>query len=312
MKNRNKTNLIPEEIHRQVIRLGTDVPEQPPSFALSLGEVGIANKTVWVRLPEGRIPFIAKVTVSLPAELRGIHMSRIERVIAELDEQEFVDLRAYGMELGRRVLDSQRGAQGLVHLSGKLPHVRRSKISGYSSMDSIDISADIRLEEAEQAVTAKVMLGVGVCHITACPCTQLYNRDVFQADEHPCPLPTHSQRSLTSLQIEGGEEKPGFFDLLNCLESALHVTQDLLKRPDEAEIVLQSHQSPQFAEDAVRETARAAADYFDLLPDATRIIIESLSLESIHIHDVCCRLETNLAEIRRCVNQTERRDDSKS
>ena len=310
MKNKNKTNLIPEDLHRQVIQFGTDVPEQPPSFYLPLGEVGIANKTVWVRLPEGRIPFTAKVTVSLPAELRGIHMSRIEQMIAELDEREFVDLRAYGMELGRLVLDSQRGAQGSVHLSGKLPHVRRSKISGYSSMDSIDISADISLEEVGQAVKTKVLLGVGVCHITACPCTQLYNRDVFQTDEHPCPMPTHSQRSLTSLQIEGDEEKPGFHDLLGCLESALHVTQDLLKRPDEAEIVLQSHQSPQFAEDAVRETARVAADYFDL-PDATRIIIESLSLESIHIHDVCCRLETILAEVRQCVNQAERRDDSK-
>ncbi len=300
-KNKNKTTLIPVELHRQVIQLGKDVPEQPPSFALPLEEVGITNKIVWIRLPEGRIPFTAKVTVSLPGHLRGIHMSRIEQVIAELDEREFVDLRVYGMELGRRVLDSQRGAQGSVHLSGKMPHVRRSKISGYSSMDSIDISVDIKLEEVEQTVSVKIMLGVGVCHITACPCTQLYNRDVFQIDEHPCPMPTHSQRSLTFLQIDGNLEKPGFHDLLNCLESALHVTQDLLKRPDEAEIVLQSHQSPQFVEDAVRETARAAADYFDL-PGATRIIIESLSLESIHIHDVCCRLETTLAEVRQCVN----------
>ena len=303
-KNKNQTLLIPEELHRRVIQFGTDVPEQPPSFALPLGEVGIANKTVWVRLPEGRIPFTARATVSLPAELRGIHMSRIERVIAELDEREFVDLRAYGLELGRMVLGSQRGALGAVNLCGKLPLVRRSRISGHSSIDSMDVSADISLEETEQTVKTKVMLGVGVCHITACPCTQLYSRDVFQVDEHPCPMPTHSQRSLTSLRIEADGERPGFHDLLNCLESALHVTQDLLKRPDEAEIVLQAHRSPQFAEDAVRETARAVAEYFDL-PGASRMIIESLSLESIHIHDVCCRLETTLAEVRQFLNQSE-------
>jgi len=48
----------------------------------------------------------------------------------------------------------------------------------------------------------------------------------------------------------------------------------------------------------VREVARQAGERFGkVLPPETLVVIESLSLESIHIHDVCCRLETTLAEI---------------
>ena len=69
-------------------------------------------------------------------------------------------------------------------------------------------------------------------------------------------MPTHSQRSQTWLHLRSAAQAPAHQEMLTCLENSLHLTQDLLKRPDEAEIVLKSHIHPQFAEDAVRETAR--------------------------------------------------------
>ena len=51
-------------------------------------------------------------------------------------------------------------------------------------------------------------------------------------------------------------------------------------------------------EDAVRETARAVAERFSkVLPPSAAIEVESLSLESIHIHDVHCRFQGTLGEI---------------
>jgi len=80
---------------------------------------------------------------------------------------------------------------------------------------------------------------------------------------------------------------PSFGEILECLESALHVTQDLLKRPDEAEIVLKAQHFPRFAEDTAREIAKETGKRFGRkLPASTEVIIESLSLESIHIHNV--------------------------
>jgi GTP cyclohydrolase FolE2 len=104
-------------------------------------------------------------------------------------------------------------------------------------------------------------------------------------------LPTHSQRAITFLQIEDREEHLGFDDLFACLSESLHLSQDLLKRPDEAELVLKSHKQPQFAEDTVRKVAVTAASMFgDRLSPKSWMEVETISMESIHGHDVLCRL----------------------
>ncbi len=290
-------SLIDEEVHLRVMSSGTDVPEQSPSFAIPLNEVGIAGKTVWVQLPEGRIPFEAKLTVALPAELRGIHMSRLEQAISELHEISFDRLCDYTTSLAEKMITRQRGKKGRITLTGKRPLLRRSKISRQLSVDPLLVRVEAGIHRSDDGVDVHLSNGIGVCHITACPCTQVYNQDVF-AGQRDCPMPTHSQRSQTWLHVSGSGPVPPYIELLDCLENALHLTQDLLKRPDEAEIVLKSHQRPQFAEDAVRETARSVGVQFgSILPQSTGVVIESLSFESIHIHDVCCRLETSLGEI---------------
>ena len=110
----------------------------------------------------------------------------------------------------------------------------------------------------------------------------------------------HSQRSRTELLISppAADQLPAHQELVAVLNEALHVSQDLLKRPDETELVLKAHNNPQFAEDTVREVAEVAGRKFrDILPHDTRIQVHSTSLESIHIHDVECSLDVTLADI---------------
>ncbi len=289
--------LISTETHQRVLDCGTDVPEQSPSFALPLDEVGISGKTLWVALPEGRLPFEATVTVDLPADHRGIHMSRIEQAVTDLYEQQFSCLSDYVVTLAAKVVERQQGDNARVMLEGKRPLLRHAAISGHVSVDPLLCRVEARVKREKGGLRTQVTTGIAVCHITACPCTQVYNNEVF-SERGDCPMPTHSQRSQTWLFLSGPPPLPMDDELLSCLEEALHLTQDLLKQPDEAEIVLKSHRFPQFAEDAVRETARAAARRFSPgLPASTGVIIESLSLESIHIHDVCCRLSTSLGAL---------------
>lgn len=289
-------SLIDRETHAKVVASGMDVPEQAPSFAILLDAVGIAGKTLWVLLPEGRLPFTASVTVDLPGHARGIHMSRLEQAIAELHERPFARLSHYAGALAEMVVARQRGRTARVSLAGQRPLLRQSKISRQVSVDPLLVRVEAMINKDDPAAVI-LSNGIGVCHITSCPCTQVYNSDVFTG-RGDCPMPTHSQRSQTWLHLRGVREVPAYQDLLTCLENSLHLTQDLLKRPDEAEIVLKSHIHPQFAEDAVRETAHAVGRMFGAkLPAETGVIIESLSLESIHIHDVCCRLETSLGAI---------------
>lgn len=291
-------NLISIEDHQRVMATGVDVPEEFPTFAIPLTEVGISAKTVWIRVPEGRLPFTAEIHVDLRSDARGIHMSRMEEAISELADEEFSDPRHYGIELGKKILKSQKAGRGGVTLQGQLPWQRLATASKKVSQDTVDVSATISFSWVDNTILSQSMIGAGVSHITVCPCTQAYNRVLFGQAQNDCPMPTHSQRSNTKLMVESDPDRLTYAQVVSCLESALHVTQDLMKRPDEANIVLKAHHYPQFVEDAVRETARAAGLQFGrILPESTRVIIESLSFESIHIHDVQCRLDTTLREI---------------
>jgi GTP cyclohydrolase I len=289
---------IPLSRHSKAINDGKDVPEQAPSFQIDLTEVGISGKTVWILLPQGKFPFSAEIFVNLPRHVRGIHMSRIEEVVSQLYDKDFSDISHYARDLATLVIERQRGTCARVLVSGKFPLKRKTSVSQRISVDAVDISAEVCSSGTGNDMSFKTMMGLSLCHITACPCTQVYNQTLFPSVNSFLPPLTHSQRAMTKLCLEVHGGHPTYEEILECLEATLHVTQGLLKRPDEAEIVLKAHRFPQFAEDAVRETARQVGKRFSKkLPASTEVIIESLSLESIHNHNVHCALKSDLGEI---------------
>lgn len=306
----NLSTFISDEKHRQVLETCIDVPEERPSFPIELQKVGISGKTVWVSLADnngGHIPFTARIFVTLPANRRGIHMSRIEQAISALHDKKFSGLPEYGILLATHILEAQNGQSVSVELSGRMPLIQQAPVSKLYSIDSIDITFAVELRKDKPIATENVLVGAGVHHLTACPCTLSYNEVLFNRFHDPWPLATHSQRSRTELlvSLKNYEQLPGYSLLVGILDSVLHVSQDLLKRPDETELVLKAHRLPQFAEDTVREVARAAAEKFkDALPPETRIQVNSLSLESIHIHDVECCLDTQLGDILETLHST--------
>ena len=291
--------------HRRVLDTSVDVPKEKPSFPLPLDQVGISGKTVWVLFNNdqwGRLPFAAEILINLPGDIRGIHMSRIEQAISDLHDEKFNDLRDYAIQLGGKVMEGQRISTGSITLEGQVPLLQQTPVSEKVSIDTVEISVQAQFHDDRNLTSPMVMMGASICHLTACPCTLAYNEALFMHKGSPCPPATHSQRSRTSLAIESDSSSslpiPTFDELTDCLSSALHVSQDLLKRPDEAELILKAHRQPQFVEDVVRETAREVGRTFgDRLPPSTRVRIKSLSFESIHIHDVTCRLDTSLKKI---------------
>jgi GTP cyclohydrolase FolE2 len=297
------STFIPEEKHRMVLETGIDVPEEIPSFSIPIQKVGISGKTVWVCLAEnngGRLPFTARIQVNLPATRRGIHMSRIEQIITTLHDKQFTSLPEYGKLLASNVLETQNAQIVSLELTGRIPHIRKTSISRLASIDSVEVGCAVRLVKNEHKTMENIQVIAGVHHLTACPCTLSYNEVLFNRFDDPYPQATHSQRSKTELSVSTTDSKqlPAYEVLVDILHEVLHVSQDLLKRPDETELVLKAHRQPQFAEDTVREIARAAGKKFkETLPPETKIKIKTLSLESIHIHDVECCLETQLGEI---------------
>ena len=286
--------------HARALALGVDVPEEPPAVRLPLTHVGIAGKTIWITLPTGQTPFAADITVDLDADRRGIHMSRIEQAIAELVAQPHADPTEYARDLALRVLAAQGSETCEVAIRGELPIWRNGPVSGRSSLDTAKVESIARASVAGGRTTLSSTVAAATHHITACPCTQAYQAALFGPQERDLPLPTHSQRSRTMLSIQTEAAPPSHADLLRVLEGVLHITHDLLKRGDEADLVLRSHRRPQFAEDVVRETVRAALHALSpTLPPSALLRVETVSFESIHGRDVVCRFEASLGQLGR-------------
>ncbi len=300
--NKIRTALRPQfshSHHMAVVDRCQDVPEAPPRFPLAINRVGITEKTVWIRLPQGLMPFEAQIFVDLPPQYKGIHMSRMEQSMSELFKTTFDDIRSYTSCLAKSILMNQQGSVAEVKVTGKIPLTLRTSVSNKISLDSVQVSSKSVVRKRGDSVSTRQLSGIGLTHITACPCTQVYNRELFNNQGVSFPYPTHSQRCITWLEIETSfNESPSHQELFQCLCTCLHMSQDLLKRPDEAELVLKSHREPQFAEDVVREAAFEAGKHFSgkMAPESI-VRIHTTSLESIHNHNVSCTLECPLGDI---------------
>ena len=61
---------------------------------------------------------------------------------------------------------------------------------------------------------------------------------------------------------------------------------ELMKRPDEVEVVEKAHRRPRFVEDCVREMIRMAVERYADLGDDAFILARQENLETIHQHNV--------------------------
>ena len=147
--------------------------------------------------------------------------------------------------------------------------------------------------------------------MTACPCAMETAREKLTA-EFPLladpslrnlPIVTHNQRNRTRLTLDlpdGAEVEVD--ELLEAIEAAQSSpTYAILKRGDEADVVLAAHRHPKFVEDVVRDLLASLPAKFPSLPDATGVQVRTVSEESIHKYDVTSSHESTLGELRATV-----------
>jgi GTP cyclohydrolase I/GTP cyclohydrolase-4 len=160
-------------------------------------------------------------------------------------------------------------------------------------------------------------VGVQAQGMTACPCAQemLTDRararladDGFTDDEiervfEHVPVATHNQRGLGTLYVgcvEGCEEAVDAERLVHIVEESMSSEiYELMKRPDEAEVVEKAHRRPRFVEDCVREMIRMAVDEFAEFGDETFVMARQENLETIHTHNVVAERHGLLRELSR-------------
>lgn len=285
-----------------------DVQSRLASAQFELTRVGVTGvkKHVHIKRPNKEVVNTLTVTmdlfVDLPASQKGSHMSRNLELISEIIDSTLKtpvsDLESFCSKTAELLLEkheyatfSEVKAEAEYFLDVTYP-------SGQRGSEPYTLVAEARVKRKGEL---KKLIGVKVIGMTACPCAMEVVRQIDARDKN-CSAPTHNQRNIGTLMIEvpRGTEVVDADDLIHIVEKSFSSpTYSILKRKEEAELVLKAHRKPKFVEDVVRDMLSAVLKKYRQLPDEVLVIARSESEESIHKHNAFAELITTLGELRK-------------
>jgi GTP cyclohydrolase-4 len=307
--------------HRATLfeRRGDDVQARRPATHVSLSRVGVTGveKVVRISANGSEQLFYAELEcfVDLGPRQKGAHMSRFEETVNEaIDEVilgEAFKAETLATHIAERVRDRQGGLRAEVTIAARYPEHKAAPSSGSRTQEIYTLYGSA----VASAKGTRRLVGVQAQGMTACPCAQEMVMDRsrerlegegFTEDEigrvfEHVPVATHNQRGLGTLYVgcpEGCSEGVEAERLLAIVEAAMSSEiYELMKRPDEVEVVEKAHRRPRFVEDCVREMVRMAVDEFAGFGDDAFLMARQENLETIHKHNVVAERYGLLSEL---------------
>jgi len=287
---------------------GADVQARRPTTHLSLSRVGVTGveKVIRIRSNGTEQLFYAELEcfVDLPPSQKGAHMSRFEEVVNEAIDQvvlgEALKAEMLAAHIAELVLDRQGGLRAEATIAARFPEHKEAPVSGARTQEIYTLHGSAVASERG----TRRLVGVEAQGMTACPCAQELVMDRsevrlreqgFTDDEiarvfESVPVATHNQRGIGTLYVGCPEECGEPVEakrLLSIVESAMSSEiYELMKRPDEVEVVEKAHMRPRFVEDCVREMIRMGAEEFESFGDDAFLYARQENLETIHKHNV--------------------------
>ncbi|WP_288934465.1 GTP cyclohydrolase FolE2 [uncultured Acidaminococcus sp.] len=210
---------------------------------------------------------VVQLSVDLPKEQRGTHMSRFVECLKELGGVRPSDLEKFLDNLKEKL-----GARSaMVKLNFPYFVTKKAPVSGIESY--LDVECHFRAEKGEKFV---LDLGVDVPVHTLCPCSKEISK-----------YGAHNQRAWARMTVRS--QKPIWIEeLVEMAEKgASSPLFSLLKRPDEKFVTEEAYENPRFVEDAVRDIALQLNA--DSRIDWYSVTVESQ--ESIHNHNAFATVE---------------------
>jgi GTP cyclohydrolase IV len=286
-----------------------DVQARRPTTRVSLSRVGVTGVQKVIRIRAGQHDeqlFYAELEcfVDLGPEQKGAHMSRFEEVVEQaIDEvvlSEALKAETLAAHIAERVRERQGALRAEVTVAARYPEHKTAPSSGLRTQAIYTLFGSA----VASAAGTRRLVGVQAQGMTACPCAQEMltsrARERLEADdfsegeierifEH-VPVATHNQRGLGTLYVGCPETCADAIDagvLLRIVESSMSAEiYELMKRPDEADVVEKAHRQPRFVEDCVREAIRMAVAEFESLGADAFVLSRQENLETIHQHNV--------------------------
>jgi MptA/FolE2 family GTP cyclohydrolase len=293
----------------------TDVPSSQPLHNLHINEAGITSQQIVVSIKDidGRdftVPVVCDVTLKVDLhEHRGIHMSRCEQVLFAAADKVYDSLDDFAIEVAKGLREKQKSETSYVRIVGSYLHRRLTRKSKKESQDRIYLLSNVTINSKG----TKVQTGIKAYNMTACPCTRTFTKysivpklaelgfdtATVQKILDITHSGTHTQRGTITILLDKTSEQMTHGALHQILEESCHLIYELLKRPDEHDLVVRALSKPQFTEDVVREVVYNTYKTFKKAPKDTLLMAESILLDSIHIHDVCTMIERNFGDIQK-------------
>jgi GTP cyclohydrolase IV len=299
--------------------LGSDVQARRPATVVSLSRVGVTGVEKVIRIGSNGEEqlFYAELEcfVDLAPEQKGAHMSRFEEVVNEaIDEVilgEAFKAETLASHIAERVRDRQDGQRAEVTIAARYPEHKAAPASGAPTQEIYTLYGSA---VASKRGTRR-LVGVQAQGMTACPCAQemvtersreRLSEDGFTDDEiarvlEAVPVATHNQRGIGTLHVgcpEGCNEALEAGVLLEIVEASMSSEiYELMKRPDEVEVVEKAHRHPRFVEDCVREMVRMASERFGSLGPDAFVSARQENLETIHKHNVVAERHGLMGEL---------------
>ncbi|MFZ1023076.1 MAG: GTP cyclohydrolase MptA [Thermoplasmata archaeon] len=290
----------------------------PTQDRLMIRRVGVSEirKPISVQRPERIITLSATfaVAVDLPSNRKGSDLSRNAELLAELVDQTVTrpvsSLESACSEIARELLVRHTYATEASVQAEAEYFLRRGISEDRRSFENFSLFAEARASRLESGSVRVVQsIGAGAVGMTACPCAMETAREKLTI-EFPLladpslrdlPIITHNQRNRTRLDFEAADPVDIEADImLDAIEHAQSSpTYAILKRGDEAQVVLDAHRRPKFVEDVVRDLLVSLPARFPDLPDAVGVRVRTVSEESIHKYNVEAAHHTTMGDLRK-------------
>lgn len=287
-----------------------DVASSAPAknLDLSLDEVGLENVQMQVHMNGLLLPARGEACVSLvDKNARGIHMSRLYKVMSKIHEQEL----SFGWldACLEEILVSHDGLSdaGRLQMTFDLPVMRKALISQEQGWRNYPVTYRVESKRGKRVVT----LITKVLYSSTCPCSAGLSRQAMRekfmqdfkepnisleqvsnwlsAPENFVATP-HAQRSEAIVEFTLDttiESLPSTLALIDEIEHALGTpVQASVKREDEQEFAKRNAQNLMFCEDAARKLKSALLKR----EDVADFKIEVRHFESLHAHDVVAKV----------------------
>lgn len=252
-----------------------DVQGLADKRGVTLNQVGVKNVEIPMQViqKDGKaqtVQALATMSVGLPAEFKGTHMSRFVIQLCEWSQNKTLclNLKEFLIEAKERL----EAPSAFIELKFRYFIDKPAPVSGLSAPMAYECVFKGSLDEQEHY---RLILSVLVPCATLCPCSKAIS-----------DYGAHNQRAeiRANVIIDPDTEHRMVWieDLVAGLEEASSCpVYPLIKRVDEKFITEKAYDNPKFVEDVIREATLLLRDYKGI----TGFSLEVEALESIHAHN---------------------------